>query len=252
MDTPVHYSRSPLNEVVIGIQFSGVNWQIQHYGAYYEKLKKSYPKIQSVLPLAKHFEQPTLKFNSAAEMPRVWYSENTGPFLIQIQPDRFLLNWIKGDKEANNYPHFDAILKKFGEEYTNFVNFCMENRIGEAIPEFYELTYINHLSIDDSWKTTSDLSNYFIHFDFVKSFPDTKLFGVDLGYVVDGFPVKHSIKKGKKTNTDKDLFIMDFSVVEPVKNIAELPNRIKKANSTLGNEFDRLTTKFAKEQWGRS
>lgn len=248
---PIHFTNPPLNEVVIGIQFSGLKWQIQHFGSFFEFIKSNFPIITAVPPLPQPFEQPGLKILSGMELPRVWYKEANGPFLLQVQQDRFLLNWRESDSNGAGYPHFSDFFNRFKSELNRFEDFCKHQSLGQIKIENFELTYINHFAKDFSWKEVSQMSEYFNHLQFLDSFPTSKMFGLDLGYLADGFPVRHTIKKGTRNTDGKEIFVLDFSITDRVTDSKTFEETLRKANITLAQEFARLVTKDANHKWGR-
>src|SRR5262249_49176164 len=61
----IHFERPPLDEVVCGVQFGGVEWSSIHFGLFYTKIAERYHRTQQRPPLAPSLfetillEQPT-------------------------------------------------------------------------------------------------------------------------------------------------------------------------------------------------
>jgi uncharacterized protein (TIGR04255 family) len=151
------FDSPPLDEVVIGVQFTPP----QHYASVFAKdvwelFKDEYPHVQEQPPLYPSFEtfgglnpQPDLKlqFDPALLHSRLWFISHKQNHLIQFQSDRFLLNWRK--RPINNeYPRFESIAQSF-ENYLNtlqvlFVDsFKSQLDINQA-----EVSYINTIPVE--------------------------------------------------------------------------------------------------------
>lgn len=96
------YDNPPLTEVVCGILFQNLeSFLTPHVGLLWEKFKLDYPYCQEVAPLAPAIEQfgesLDVEFDliDIPPLPRVWFLNENGSEIIQIQRDRFLHNWKK-------------------------------------------------------------------------------------------------------------------------------------------------------------
>lgn len=252
-ETPIiHFKNPPLNEVVIGVQFVGLNWQIQHYGSFYDLVKNDFQLTHAVPPLAQPFEQAGFKLMSGAELPRAWYEEKDGPFLLQIQPDRFLLNWRKKDSSNYEYPHFQEFFERFKKEFQRFKEFCTRSSIGNPRIETYELTYINHIVSGSQGISVLELSSLFNHLSFLSEFKTSKIFGMDLVYTAENYQIKHTVKKGIRNTDRKEIFILDFSIADVLKDPLKLEDTLSNANKALVSQFAKLASNEAKLKWGES
>jgi uncharacterized protein (TIGR04255 family) len=76
--------------------------------------------------------------------------------VIQLQRDRFIVNWRKvvGDEI---YPRYSSFKPRFVEEWKRFVQFLREEEIGEPIINQAEVTYVNHFDLGREWKSFADL-----------------------------------------------------------------------------------------------
>jgi uncharacterized protein (TIGR04255 family) len=67
---------------------------------------------------------------------------------LQIQRDRFLYNWKRaGDEDA--YPRFDRVFPEFEKYLSSFCKFAESENIGTIEPRQYELTYVNHITMNN-------------------------------------------------------------------------------------------------------
>ena len=101
----------------------------QHIGLYWNRIRDRYPLLRAATPHNRH--QP---IRHAAHykktpgelfpLPRFWFSSATHPMLIQVQRNAFIFNWRRGD--ANEYPHYDTVVKDFWQELESYKAFIQE------------------------------------------------------------------------------------------------------------------------------
>ncbi len=160
------YANPPVVEVAISVQFDELaEFQLVHFGLFWEWIRDRYPRTEHHPPLPATIEifgqrepQPSaISIESNFPIGRCWYLSEDGLRLVQLQPDRFVLNWRKLDTETA-YPSYDALRAVFDEELGAFLQFLAQHDIGEFEPRQCELTYVNHI-VDEGWRYASDLPN---------------------------------------------------------------------------------------------
>jgi uncharacterized protein (TIGR04255 family) len=150
MSTPVKYDNPPVVEVVCGVMFSGTPVQTVHIGAYWDRVRAEFPKVEDAAPLSPVVEedgQPVALFEWSTLPParRAWLYNADGSHLLQIQEDRFLFNW-KHTLGANGYPSYKFVFAEFEKHLQAFVNF-MRNECGRDLTyRQFEMTYVNHIT----------------------------------------------------------------------------------------------------------
>ncbi len=146
------FDRPPVIEVMHGVRFRRLNFDIAHPGHFHDLLKDRYPKVQTVpaLPPEREYfgtpQQMMLRFEIPllVELPRAWFISADDTMLIQLQPDRLLFNWRAGSgKEA--YPHFPTISGEFLKVFEILETFVADCRLGNVAPELCEMAYINQM-----------------------------------------------------------------------------------------------------------
>lgn len=148
------FRRPPLNEVVLGVQFSPPEGYQQIYaGEVWNLYRNEFPNVQEQLPLAPSFETfglPTksrqLDFVTGVTHDRFWFLRPDGEELIQFQQDRLLHNWRKVGDESNPYPRFETMLNRFHGELEQ-----LEGYLNGLLPQTLsinqcEISYINHIA----------------------------------------------------------------------------------------------------------
>ena len=161
------FASPPVVEVAISVQFSELpEFQLVHFGQFWERIRDGYPRLEHHPPLpsvvelfgTKGAQRASLSLESGFPLGRCWYLSEDGLRLIQIQPDRFVLNWRKLETEAE-YPSYDELRGSFLDETRLFLEFVKENQLGEFEPTQCELTYVNHLPSGRGWSTLAEIGN---------------------------------------------------------------------------------------------
>lgn len=146
------FSSPPLDEVVVGVQFTPP----QRYSTVYTKdvwelFKDNYPSVQEHPLLEPSFEtfggsSPqsglNFQFGLAPIRNRLWFIPNDHNHLIQFQDDRFLLNWRKRQNDQE-YPHFESIAQSFEEYLNTLQNFFINSFECQLDINQAEVSYIN-------------------------------------------------------------------------------------------------------------
>lgn len=91
---------------------------------------------------------------------RAWLVGHDDAFLVQVQQDRFYLNWRS---RGSAYPHFKdydgapGILTRAMKEFDRFRAFCRERFEHEIVVKQTELAKIDHLVRGRHWHSRGDL-----------------------------------------------------------------------------------------------
>lgn len=165
------YEAPPVAEVVCGIQFKPIKGLAGPYlGALWEKYKPEYPivkEVEPIVPVIESYEETPSRemasFEGIFGLLRTWFETKAGDGLIQVQRDRFLHNWKKGEN-TTNYPHYVYVIGNFRKCLATFEAFLRENNLGEIQPTQFELTYVNHIFEGEGWKSLDDIGSVFKDF----------------------------------------------------------------------------------------
>jgi uncharacterized protein (TIGR04255 family) len=150
MSTPVKYDSPPVVEVVCGVMFSGTPVQTMHIGAYWDRIRTEFPKVEDAAPLSPIVEedgQPMtfIEWSTLPPARRAWLYNADGSHLLQIQADRFLFNW-KHTLGATGYPSYNVVFAEFEKHLQAFIDF-MRNDCGKELTyRQFEMTYVNHIT----------------------------------------------------------------------------------------------------------
>lgn len=154
-----HLVSPPINEVVCGFIFDplkGLDPVL--VGAYWSTRTEEFPEKHIGPPIA----DATAPFFGDMLMVRTLLIDKAQVFLLQIQTDRFYLNWRRRNDE---YPRFSdhpgqsiGILSKALAEFERFQIFC-ESHLGKRpLPSRLELAKVDCLVESKHWRNLEDLS----------------------------------------------------------------------------------------------
>ncbi|MGD0292248.1 MAG: TIGR04255 family protein [Terracidiphilus sp.] len=165
------FSNPPVTESVLSVQFDRLSaLQTAHLGLYWSEIRDRFPKTEEHGELPIQIEQPPdspqpivgFQFEAleAPPIPRVWFINQEGTELIQVQRDRFITNWRKVG-EGNLYPRYERVREGFDKDFADFSQFVSHNQLGAIRVNQCEVTYINHIFSGVGWETHADIGKVF-------------------------------------------------------------------------------------------
>lgn len=167
MNTPT-YKNPPVVEFILGVQFSDLSqWNSGFTGKFWDELGDDWPRISDAPPIQNAFESfespiwrqhQKLQFSLEQEAKfRSIIKHTSGARLIQIQPTRFLLNWRKTE---NQKPSFKSLIEEFETNFQSFRDFVGANKLGDILPNQWELIYIDSFSKGKYWNSLDDFTDF--------------------------------------------------------------------------------------------
>ena len=143
------YLAVPLNEIAFGVRFVAPDFDLVHFGQYFETVKEAFSERQMVpsiaIPQFPAFGAQTIQIST---LPRLWLVRESR--LIQLQTDRFIYNWRRVDDSPEKYPGFVKIFAEFRERWSAFIAFSRDAfKIPLKVAEL-SLTYVNQIHDDGS------------------------------------------------------------------------------------------------------
>jgi uncharacterized protein (TIGR04255 family) len=122
-------------------------------GLLWSTYRKDYPQTEQYPPLAHDIESfgaPQLNQMTFTVTPmispRCWFLNEKGTRMLQVQQDRFVLNWRKLALDDEQYPHyFESLRPLLEKEYGRFEKFLRDEGLPAPVPDQAELTYVNHI-----------------------------------------------------------------------------------------------------------
>ena len=155
----------PVVEVAMGVQFEPLPLTAAHLGLLWQKYRDRLPLLEERPPLDQVVERfgvrqrpPRSKITLFEQAPptRLWLSSESGDELVQVQRDRFIFNWRKGEDDRE-YPRYEAVARNFRSTFATFSAFLKEQDAPVPKPTQCEVTYINHiLPVDGVWTSHAE------------------------------------------------------------------------------------------------
>lgn len=148
----------PINEVICGFVFDALPLTTLDMGVYWEQRRADFPRHELHPPL---LDQATIHLGTVLDA-RVWLVGTDEQFLVQLQNDRFYVNWRRKGEE---YPRFSSSEGRVGlkdraiEEFRRFSRFAV-SRTGHALtPTTLELTKIDVMDREIAYSDMQDLQS---------------------------------------------------------------------------------------------
>ena len=242
-----------------------------HLGLLWQEFRDRYPRVEEQSPLHPTFEtfpgtdQPAMNVRfevlDVPPVPRVWFLDESGARLIQVQQDRFIHNWRKvGDGQA--YPRYEQIRQTFAEELEVFRGFLDREGLGPLCPNQCEVTYLNHIEPGECWQNSGQLQGAVTIWmsppdnDFLPEPEDARL---GVRYIIpgpDGAPIGRlhaSLEPALRRSDGAPIMVMNLTARgrpsgEGVEGALQF---IDTAREWIVRGFTSLTTPCQHRVWGR-
>lgn len=154
------FRKPPLEEVALAVQFQPNAFDYLRMGRVAEAVQDLLPRRQEQPgrpPMREDFGPQVrppfeLQLLSAAPPPRLWFLNEDGTRLLQLQDDLVAYNWRRspeGAPIADSYPRYTRLRSEFLERYEQIEEIAANDEITLAT-NWCEVTYINHITPDEA------------------------------------------------------------------------------------------------------
>lgn len=265
MRRPQHlpdYTKPPLDEVVLGVQFN----QIPGYSSVFANevwslFQPSHPMVSEQPMLPPNFEtfgggnpQPSmqLQMGPAPVGSRLWLATSDGNDLIQFQADRFISNWRKQPK-PQDYPRFEGIVDAFEGNLISLRDYCSKRFNAPLAINQAEISYINIIPVGEFsevgkwlrlWGDNDFLmENLNINFDEIATTSEGKPYA----------RLKHHIRSVFTPDGSQKAFRLSLTFIgKPTGNsIEDALSFICQGRERIVSRFGIITTDEAQNSWGK-
>jgi len=158
------YKRPPVVETAIGVQFQALKlFRNVHLWEFWFGIRDEYPETQDQEPLDQKTELFGDDIQRGPQLPQIQYRAHASRLqackedrheMVQIQNGRFVFNWRR--LEGGKYPRWTRTSAEFWVKYRLFTEYIGEKKLGDIIPNQWEVTYVNHLMQGQDWQTEAD------------------------------------------------------------------------------------------------
>lgn len=262
MADALHFERPPLDEVVCGVQFAGVEWSVIHFGLFYAQIRDRYQRTQQRPPILPSLFDPHMQLSLAQvvvssdpDMPLVWYESDATPFLLQVQKDAFFVNWRR-QSGAFTYPHFhtreggtEGVWDRFVQEWQTFSSFCDQHATGAPEVLACHLAYINHMVHGETWDVPADLARWFLPLGGLHDSDAVSLLHMTMIYRVNGLALRLQFRPAVRLADKKRLFVIELVVNGKLSADTPLEAWFDQAHTAIVQTFLAQTTEEAHKEW---
>jgi uncharacterized protein (TIGR04255 family) len=160
------FTNPPVIEVALSAQFERLtDLHAAHLGLLWDEFRERFPKTEEHPPRDTVIESfgvftPSrlrVQLETVMPVPRVWFLNEAGTELIQVQQETLVHNWRKAGVPTATYPRYESIRRTFQDELDTFVRFVERERIGRVVPVQCEIAYVNHIPAGDGWNDFGEL-----------------------------------------------------------------------------------------------
>lgn len=242
------FTKSPLTEVVCGVEFTAPSFSSIHFGLYWQAIRERFPVPPQDLP-------PIGDINILSSLPslsRVWFESTDKQQLIQLQANRFHYNWRR-QSESDKYPHFEEIYPKFEHEWQIFQNWWLE--IG-GLPlqiKRYELTYLNQLDKTVGWNDPGDTSKIFTFLgkEWNGFLDKPQMNSSELEFFLPDNLGSFSVSVNQRLRSEDKSFLMFFELTSRSTDASyKITNWFDLAHEYTVKAFLELIQEDIKKEWG--
>lgn len=255
------FDNPPINEVVLGVQFTPpAGYQQIRAGEVWSLFKDNYPRVEEQIPLPPQFEtfgvhqQQRINFGlvTGGQHDRFWFLSENGELLLQFQIDRLLHNWRKVGDETNPYPHFEAMVNGFESELRKFETYVSSLQTQVLNCNQAEVSYINHIVHDENDKVS----------DWFNTVNDRELNAENMSVTYNrtvtddkgqpwGRLYSEVIPAFKRDGTRILALNLTVRGAPASPDIPASLDFMKKGREVIVNEFAKITTESAHRHWSR-
>lgn len=264
------FEKPPIVELALSVQFAPLTkLRVAHLGLLWRRLKEEFPNTEEHPPLLRSLdplESRPAEFQwhvtTGVEVPRVWFLNEDGSQVIQVQPDRFAHNWRREEKKDATYPSFVALRDSFTAKLRTFVEFVDAEKLGSVEVDRCEITYVDHVPIGALPPHAGALGTLLGFWD--PHYRDPSLGEPDsasceLGYRMTndrGEPsgrIQLAVRPGRRRSDGKSVFVMQTTGHGPPlgRGVDGVLAFLDRCHDAILRLFLTVTRRELHEMWGR-
>ncbi len=158
------YGMPPVVEVALAVEFEqSIGFRSLDLGRLADAWGDGWPLVEErpTLPSMESDDGDVLdSFLNAlagtAEPPdRLWMQNREGDQVVQLQHNRLVVNWRKGDA-GDEYPRYGTVQKQLQDAWQRLLSTCKRLDLDVPVPSLCELQYVNHMDSVYGWNSSID------------------------------------------------------------------------------------------------
>lgn len=249
------FNNPPVVEVAMGVEFLPLpDLTMVPLVQLSAEWQSDYPVVQeqpAIPPTVDVFGPATFDFEIQSGVPpvRLWLVSESGAELLQIQRDRFILNWRRTGPDER-YPSFNHLELKFGRHWHRFLGRIEQESIGSVHALAVEVTFVNAFALSEHETLYDALTILAGPPTFIHARPSIEML-MDLG----DFPGSNSAGE-QRISVSHDVrnpHHFSLTLITRVKIEGSSPNPIqdamRRAHSIGVKSFEMLTTPRMHKRW---
>ncbi len=243
LDGPVNFSNPPVAEVLLGVAFDPVDGLSSYLsGALFDRWRADYPTVtqQPELPPPVNLDSGPGAFLRLGPpvATRLWFMAADGGFLVQVQPDRLVVNWRTG--AGREYPRYPAVRERFVSAWRDVCAVAgRQPRVFQA-----EVTYVN--------LTPHPLD------DVLEGWGATLLFDQDNGGQTANTEAKielpnlsvPAMRRTVAQSMQSEPTRIAFSVFTQITDQTQVMDAVDSSRRHIVERFKQVTTQKMHDEWG--
>ena len=251
------FKSPPINEIVCCISFDPItNLRTGHFGLLWQKFRPDFSKTEDHNLLGP-VSTEDLNNRGTFPLPRIWLVHQDDNEVIQVQRNSFLHNWRKR-RFDDEYPGYKTVIANFEKYLYHFQEFLDEEKLGNLMPNQYEMTYVDHILENEGWETINNLEKIFPN---LVSLKDRIILSVDIREInwqtVFGLPddsgqLQLLIRNARRLSDNRHLLRIEFTAQsnEPYEPMRDW---FDSAHEVILELFTSLISEEIQDKyWGRS
>jgi uncharacterized protein (TIGR04255 family) len=247
------FRNPPVTEAVLGLQFAPIpGFSPIYSGLFWQLIRSEFPKSELKDPI---ISSPAQLQDLSSILTRSWFISESGEYLLQIQSDRFLLNWRK--VEDNRYPHYHTLRPRLANLWKIFVGFLEREDLVRPTVNRCEVTYVDHIEMGSKLDEVTPLASLFA---FWSGGPTQWLyestvagFNIAVQMPNDDGQVHVQLSTGIRLKDAKPVIQLNFTTVRPITLQSDdaILSDLDMAQDLGVRAFLEFTSKGLQDSWGR-
>jgi len=271
------FANPPVQEVAIAVSFDSLAlFRNAHFGLFWSRIRDKYPCFEEHEPIKSAYENleairpggPDSSFRlditlrKDPPVPRVWFLNESGNVLVQVQQNRFIHNWRRMDLEEP-YPRYKVVFERFCQDISEFEKFIVSEGLGSVSINHCEVTYVNVIPSSDVWERHGQWDRMLTilrheYSDNWLSEPEGFNLGIaylipdDLGNPLGRLHVKAEPINNAETGIPGCRLVLTARGLPEGDGLKGALKFIERGHEWIVRSFASLTTEQMHEEWGRN
>lgn len=160
-----HFEDPPVIETALSIQFAEIHgFGNAHLGLFWSRHRATFPTMSDADPIFPQREvfgtertqppQPLRVRLGGVPTARLQMTTTDQSRMVQVQNGRLVYNWRRTGK--GGYPRWTAVKPDLIGYWEDFQAFVAESKLPAAVPNQWEVVYVNHLLKGRDWASPED------------------------------------------------------------------------------------------------